>query len=341
MDVRFSAEQRALRNAAAQVVDRLGPTPSVSSTTPSVRPSSTPPSPTRAGATCARRTTRGALGVRGRGRRHRRGAGAGPRRRLVPGADAGRRAAPARWCARGHGTRDGRAGSRSVFAGRGRRRRRGYRRRPCRGRAAARTWRRRLQSRKRRRWRDGHGRRPHPADCIALDLVGVGRRRPVAGDQRGNPPTLDRAWPDDHVRRPRRLHAGRDRPHRPLRQTAPAVREADRLVPGPATRARRRRGGHLEGSRTAALYAAWAVDALAPADTLAAAASAKAYSSRAARTVCEIGIQVHGGIGNTWGCLAHVHLRRALLATDVLGGVGLNLARVLEHAGIGSTDGLR
>jgi alkylation response protein AidB-like acyl-CoA dehydrogenase len=101
---------------------------------------------------------------------------------------------------------------------------------------------------------------------------------------------------------------------------------------------------HLEGSRTTALHAAWAVDALAPADALAAAASAKAYASRAALAVGEIAIQVHGGIGNTWECLAHVHLRRALLATDLFGGVGVNLARVLEHAGIrrdGESDGLR
>jgi alkylation response protein AidB-like acyl-CoA dehydrogenase len=98
---------------------------------------------------------------------------------------------------------------------------------------------------------------------------------------------------------------------------------------------------HLEGSRTAALHAAWAVDALGPADALAAAASAKAYASRAALAVGEIAIQVHGGIGNTWECLAHVHLRRALLATDLFGGVGVNLARVLEHVGVGSSDGLR
>jgi alkylation response protein AidB-like acyl-CoA dehydrogenase len=98
---------------------------------------------------------------------------------------------------------------------------------------------------------------------------------------------------------------------------------------------------HLEGSRAAALHAAWAVDALAPADALAAAASAKAYASRAALLVCETAIQVHGGIGNTWECLAHVHLRRALFATDLFGGVGVNLSRVLEHAGIGSDGGLR
>jgi hypothetical protein len=97
----------------------------------------------------------------------------------------------------------------------------------------------------------------------------------------------------------------------------------------------------MEGARSAALHAAWAVDALPAGDALAAAAVAKAYSARAARTVCETAIQVHGGIGNTWECLAHVHLRRALLSTDVLGGTGANLARVLDHHGIEGARGLR
>ena len=85
----------------------------------------------------------------------------------------------------------------------------------------------------------------------------------------------------------------------------------------------------MEGSRSVALHAAWAVDALPADDALAAGAVAKAYCARAARTVCETAIQVHGGIGNTWECLAHVYLRRALLSSDVLGGVGASLARVL------------
>ncbi len=89
-----------------------------------------------------------------------------------------------------------------------------------------------------------------------------------------------------------------------------------------------------EGSRSAALHAAWAVDALAPDEALAAASVAKAYCTRAARSVCETAIQVHGGIGNTWECLAHVFLRRALVSSDVLGGVGPNLARVLAHQGV-------
>ena len=95
-----------------------------------------------------------------------------------------------------------------------------------------------------------------------------------------------------------------------------------------------------EGSRSAARHAAWAVDALPPRQALAAAAGAKAYAARAARTVCETAIQVHGGIGNTWECLAHLHLRRALLSSDAFGAVEANLGRVLDHH-LGGDDGLR
>lgn len=91
----------------------------------------------------------------------------------------------------------------------------------------------------------------------------------------------------------------------------------------------------MEGSSSVSLHAAWAVDALPAAEALAAASVAKAYCARAARNVCETAIQVHGGIGNTFECFAHVYLRRALASSDLLGGVGSNLARVLEHHQIG------
>jgi alkylation response protein AidB-like acyl-CoA dehydrogenase len=96
-----------------------------------------------------------------------------------------------------------------------------------------------------------------------------------------------------------------------------------------------------EGSRSIALHAAWAVDALSARDALAACSAAKAYCARAARSVCETSIQVHGGIGNTWECLAHVFLRRALFSTELFGGIGPNLERVLVSRGIGGNDGLR
>ncbi|MFA1541905.1 acyl-CoA dehydrogenase family protein [Actinomadura monticuli] len=97
-----------------------------------------------------------------------------------------------------------------------------------------------------------------------------------------------------------------------------------------------------EGSKSIALHAAWAADTLPPDKALDAAAVAKAYCARAARAVCETAVQVHGGIGNTWECFAHVHLRRAFLSTQVLGDVGTNLERVVARRGLGGVhDGLR
>lgn len=73
----------------------------------------------------------------------------------------------------------------------------------------------------------------------------------------------------------------------------------------------------IEGSVSVLRHAAWAVDELAPAETIRAAQIAKVYCARATRTVCETAIQVHGGIGNTWECVAHVYLRRALTSTEL------------------------
>ena len=87
----------------------------------------------------------------------------------------------------------------------------------------------------------------------------------------------------------------------------------------------------IEGAYSAVLYAAWAADALEPVEARQAAAMAKAYTSRSARTVCETAIQVHGGIGNTWECLAHVHLRRCLLSTEWFGGEAPNLTLLAQQ----------
>ncbi|BBZ72005.1 acyl-CoA dehydrogenase family protein [Mycobacterium paraseoulense] len=73
----------------------------------------------------------------------------------------------------------------------------------------------------------------------------------------------------------------------------------------------------IEGSISVSRHAAWAVDEVAPAEAIRAAQIAKVYCARAARTVCETAIQVHGGIGNTWDCLVHVYLRRALTSTEL------------------------
>jgi hypothetical protein len=73
----------------------------------------------------------------------------------------------------------------------------------------------------------------------------------------------------------------------------------------------------IEGSVSVLRHAAWAVDELAPTEAIRAGRVAKIYCARAARTVCETAVQVHGGIGNTWECLAHVYLRRALTSTQL------------------------
>ncbi len=73
----------------------------------------------------------------------------------------------------------------------------------------------------------------------------------------------------------------------------------------------------IEGSVSVLRHAAWAVDELEPVEAVRAAQVAKVYCARATRTVCETAVQVHGGIGNTWECLVHVHLRRALTSTEL------------------------
>ena len=95
----------------------------------------------------------------------------------------------------------------------------------------------------------------------------------------------------------------------------------------------------LEGAFSAALYPSWAVDNLAPDEARSAGRVAKAYGARAARSVCETAVQVHGGIGNTWDCIVHVYLRRALLSSQWFGDDGEQL-RQLERTRLGVPYGL-
>ncbi len=95
----------------------------------------------------------------------------------------------------------------------------------------------------------------------------------------------------------------------------------------------------LEAAFSVALYPAWAVDQLGCSEARTAGRVAKAYCARAARTVCETAVQVHGGIGNTWDCIVHVYLRRALLSSLWFGDDGEQL-RQLERTRLGVTYGL-
>jgi alkylation response protein AidB-like acyl-CoA dehydrogenase len=98
----------------------------------------------------------------------------------------------------------------------------------------------------------------------------------------------------------------------------------------------------MEGSLSVALHASWAVDNLEADAARSAGRVAKAYCARAARTVCETAVQVHGGIGNTWECIVHVYMRRALLSSQWFGDDGEQL-RQLERERLGwagMADGL-
>jgi alkylation response protein AidB-like acyl-CoA dehydrogenase len=95
----------------------------------------------------------------------------------------------------------------------------------------------------------------------------------------------------------------------------------------------------MEGAFSAALYPSWAADDLGPDEARNAGRVAKAYCARAARAVCETAVQVHGGMGNTWDCIVHVYLRRALLSSQWFGDDGEQL-RQLERTRLGVTDGL-
>ena len=68
----------------------------------------------------------------------------------------------------------------------------------------------------------------------------------------------------------------------------------------------------VEGMRSAAYYAAWAVGAGDP-DAAAAASAAKVWCAEASRRVMASGLQVHGGIGFTWEHDLHLFVKRAQL----------------------------
>jgi alkylation response protein AidB-like acyl-CoA dehydrogenase len=89
----------------------------------------------------------------------------------------------------------------------------------------------------------------------------------------------------------------------------------------------------LEGSRSLAEYAAWGADELGTSQALEAARCAKAYCSQAGRTLCEAVVQIHGGMGITWDCMAHLYLKRALVDGVVFGDHAGNLGELasLRH----------
>ncbi|MEU8270782.1 acyl-CoA dehydrogenase [Sphaerisporangium sp. NPDC049002] len=85
-----------------------------------------------------------------------------------------------------------------------------------------------------------------------------------------------------------------------------------------------------ESVASATNYAAWAVDALDPAEALLAARTAKAQCAAVARDVTETVMQVFGGIGQTYEHIAHVHTRRALMDRQLFGDEGAQLLLIAD-----------
>ncbi|MFD9664265.1 acyl-CoA dehydrogenase family protein [Rhodococcus sp. NPDC059968] len=77
-------------------------------------------------------------------------------------------------------------------------------------------------------------------------------------------------------------------------------------------------------------YAAWAVDALEPAEALLAARSAKAYSARIGLEVTEAAMQVFGGVGVTSEHIAHLFTRRVLADRHLFGSEDTHFALIAD-----------
>jgi alkylation response protein AidB-like acyl-CoA dehydrogenase len=90
-----------------------------------------------------------------------------------------------------------------------------------------------------------------------------------------------------------------------------------------------------ESARSAAYYAAWALEENAP-DAAVAVSNAKMYASDAGRTVGSRGIQIHGGMGFTWESDLHLYYRRAKASETALGDATFHrerIARLVIDAG--------
>jgi alkylation response protein AidB-like acyl-CoA dehydrogenase len=85
----------------------------------------------------------------------------------------------------------------------------------------------------------------------------------------------------------------------------------------------------LELMRVGTHYAAWTSDVDDP-DRERAAAMAKAFAGEAAVSITGESIQIHGGVGFTWDCDAHLHYRRAKAVDLMLGYQGWQRQRTAD-----------
>lgn len=94
----------------------------------------------------------------------------------------------------------------------------------------------------------------------------------------------------------------------------------------------------VEGATSIGRYAAWALDALENDQSRRGAHIAKIYTAGVGRRVCETAIQIHGGIGNTWDCLAHIYLRRVLHSTELFGTGEVHLEKLAQELLLDNTS---
>ena len=86
----------------------------------------------------------------------------------------------------------------------------------------------------------------------------------------------------------------------------------------------------IELTRVGTHYAAWTSDVDEP-DRSDAVAMAMGFASEAANDVCAESIQIHGGVGFTWDCDAHLFYRRAKQDDLLLGSGGWHRKRLADQ----------
>jgi len=84
----------------------------------------------------------------------------------------------------------------------------------------------------------------------------------------------------------------------------------------------------VEGARSAAYYAAWALGHDDPASARMAVSVAKAYASDGYREAGNSAIQVQGGMGFTWENDAHLYYRRAKASELLCGDATFHRSRI-------------
>lgn len=86
----------------------------------------------------------------------------------------------------------------------------------------------------------------------------------------------------------------------------------------------------IDGGRSAAYYGMWAI-AEDSADSRQAVSMAKVFCGDTARSVCNEGIQIHGGMGFTWELGLHYYLRRTKVLEYISGDSSYHRERVITE----------